>query len=223
MSDSPLVTVIVPVFNGARYLAAALSSALAQTYRPLELVVVDDGSTDATREIALAYPDVHYLYQPHAGLATALNTGLAAASGELLAFLDSDDLWPPDRLALQVSALLAEPALDILFGHLVPFSDVPAAPAGPPVPGLLKGTLVARRPAFARVGPFDPQWRLGDFVEWFLRARDLGLTSRMLPAVVLYRRRHGDNMTLRDREHRLDYVHILKRALDRRRVGPSAH
>src|SRR2546426_10667200 len=94
-----LISCIVPVFNGERYLHETLNSILAQTYRPLEIIVADDGSTDGTRTIVASYgQQVRYLWQLNAGPAAARNLGLTAAKGEFIAFLDADDLWHPEKL-----------------------------------------------------------------------------------------------------------------------------
>ncbi|MDF5726195.1 MAG: glycosyltransferase family A protein [Rhizonema sp. PD37] len=89
MKNFPLVSVIIPAYNYAKYLAETLDSAFAQTYRPLEVIVMDDGSTDYTAEIVRAYPDVRYFYQENQGVSIARNVGIAAAEGEFIAFLDA--------------------------------------------------------------------------------------------------------------------------------------
>ncbi len=102
MSAMPLVSVIIPAFNGGRYLAAAIESALAQTYRDREIVVIDDGSTDNSRAVADSFNDrIVILSQPNGGVSAARNRGIGATSGEWLAFLDADDVWFPDKLARQ--------------------------------------------------------------------------------------------------------------------------
>jgi glycosyltransferase involved in cell wall biosynthesis len=101
---APLISCVVPVFNGERYLGEALDSILAQTYRPLELLVVDDGSTDGTAALVTRYRDqIRPLFQPNAGQAAARNLGLSVARGEFVAFLDADDLWHPEKLARQMA------------------------------------------------------------------------------------------------------------------------
>ena len=99
--EAKMISVIVPAYNGEKYLARALESILAQDYRPIEIVVVDDGSTDNTASIARSYREVRYVYQAHQGLPAARNTGLANCTGELISFLDADDYWPPNKLQIQ--------------------------------------------------------------------------------------------------------------------------
>src|SRR5213078_156464 len=107
--EQPLVSVIIPVYNGARYLRAALESVFAQTYRPIEVIVVDDGSGDDSGVIAQSFPDVHFIHQENQGVAAARNHGFDAARGEFIAFLDQDDLWTPEKLKVQVNYLLNHP------------------------------------------------------------------------------------------------------------------
>src|SRR6185369_6617714 len=105
--ENPLVSVIIPVYNGARYLGAALESVFAQTYREFEVIVVDDGSVDDSGVIAQSFPEVRYIHQANQGVAAARNHGIEAAGGEFFAFLDQDDLWNEDKLKRQVEFLLS--------------------------------------------------------------------------------------------------------------------
>ncbi|MCD6385261.1 glycosyltransferase family 2 protein, partial [Candidatus Sumerlaeota bacterium] len=101
----PRVSVIIPVFNRKEMVKEAISSVLNQTFRDFELIVVDDGSTDGTAEVVKSFNEVRYIRQEHKGPASARNTGIMNAEGELIAFLDSDDLWLPEKLEKQVSYL----------------------------------------------------------------------------------------------------------------------
>lgn len=225
---SASVSAVIAVYNGERYLAAAIESAIAQTAPPDEILVVDDGSTDGSAAIARGFGGlVRCLPGPHAGLSATLNRGVAAARGAHLAFLDADDLWVEDKLAIQTRALAADPALDAVFGHVEQFVSPDVAPEARPAlpeamrvaPGYLAGALLIRADAARRVGPFDPQWQVGNFVDWYLRAREAGVRDAMLTDVVLRRRLHADNMGIRERESRRAYARILKHALDRRRAA----
>ncbi len=114
MADRPLCSVLIPAFNVERYIGEAVESALAQTYRPLEVVIVNDGSTDGTHDAVAPYlsePEVVYVEQANRGLAGARNSGLAASRGALVALLDGDDVWMPDRLDRCIAKLLDEPSL----------------------------------------------------------------------------------------------------------------
>ena len=221
------VTVVIPVYNYERYLAEAIESVLTQTLRPIEIVVVDDGSTDASGAIAKGYDSdlVRYSYQPNSGACAARNRGVELARGTFLAFLDSDDTWVPEKLSLQMAAIERETDLDMVFGQIRQFYspelDRPlqanAVNDQEVMPGYCPGTMLIRRDVFARVGPFDTRLRIGEFVDWYSRAVDEGLKSIVIPKMLMNRRIHGNNTGIRDRESRTDYLRILKRHLDRRR------
>jgi len=221
------VSVIIPSYQCAAYLGRALASVAAQTQAPLETIVVDDGSTDDTEAVARgAGAGVRYLRQDHAGLSTARNRGVTEARGRFLAFLDADDVWLPSKLERQMARLREEPGLDGTFGHVEEFHSEDLTPEqrrGVRIrpgrhPGPLAATLLIRREAFQRVGAFRPAFRVGEFVDWYLRAREAGLVFEMLPDVVLRRRVHTDNMGRRHAAARGDYARILKQSLDRRRA-----
>lgn len=220
------ITVVIPVYNGDRYLALAIQSALAQTAPPGEIIVVDDGSTDGSAAVVQGFgAPVRCVSQPHAGLSAALNQGIEQAHGAFFAFLDADDLWMEAKLARQIDALDADPALDAVFGHVEQFVSPDLDPAmGPALadgmrlaPGYLAGTLLIRAAAFHRVGPFDTRRQVGNFIDWYMRAQEAGLRDAMLPEILLRRRLHDHNMGIRERASRQDYARILKDALDRRR------
>jgi glycosyltransferase involved in cell wall biosynthesis len=134
MSSAPLVSVVMPVYNGARYLRQALESALTQTYRPLEIVVVDDGSTDDTPALLAEFGDkIRSIRQQNSGSAAARNAALRAARGELIAFLDADDLWLPRKLAVQVDYLRDHPEVDLVATRWLTLTEgTPAAPKEAP-------------------------------------------------------------------------------------------
>ena len=217
-----LVSVIMPVYNGERYLGQAIESVQAQTYRPIELIVIDDGSLDSSAEIAKSFVSVRYASQEHAGIGAALNHGLQLAKGGYLAFLDSDDVWMADKTVRQIAALEQDPGLDAVFGHteqfISPDVTVPPVRVGR-FRSYIKGAMLIRRDSFLRVGEYDTRWKIGDFIEWYSRAVEKGLKSLMLPEIVLRRRIHEENTGKREREHQRDYVRILKQSLDRRRKG----
>lgn len=220
----------MPVYNRARYVGEAIASVLSQTQPPDELVVVDDGSTDDSLAVVerFARPGLRVVRRENGGIGAARNTGLDAVTGELVAFIDSDDVWERDKLERQVRVLVEDGAMQLVFGHLVEFLSPERAEelrgslrvATEPVPGLIATTLLVRRTAVERIGPFDESLRLGEFVEWMARARDLGLASHMLPEVVARRRIHGDNTVLT--RPGADYLRAIKSMLDRRRKAASA-
>jgi glycosyltransferase involved in cell wall biosynthesis len=227
----PLVSVVMPVYNGERYLADAIESILAQSYRTLELILVDDGSSDGSADLARRFgAALRYEYQANAGQSAARNRGIQLARGPLLAFLDNDDYWSTEKLALQVAALVFDPSLEAVFGHVRQFMSPDLDPEAAArvrfhaevMPGHVPGAMLIRREAFDRVGPFDPQFRVGEFVHWYARATEVGLRTVLLPDVVLHRRLHDENTGIKQRAQSVQYVHILKAALDRRRARGEA-
>jgi glycosyltransferase involved in cell wall biosynthesis len=225
---SPLISVIIGVYNADLYLAEALESVLMQDYRPLELIVVDDGSTDASGEVAQRYEEVHYIHQANGGNGSARNTGIEAATGEYLAFLDADDRFTEGKLSLQMRALDEDPGLDMVFGHVQEFvspeldEETRATirpPAATPMPWTAPNLMLIRRASFDRVGLFSTSVRVGVTVDWFARADEAGLRHRILSETVLERRLHTQNNGLRERDSRSQYLQVLKAALDRRRAA----
>lgn len=201
-----VVSVIVPVWNGEPFLAEALASIAAQAHAPLDIVVVDDGSSDGTAAVARRFgAGVRYAYQDNAGPAAAKNTGLALARGELVTFLDADDLWPVDKLARQVARLAHDPGVDLVMGLTQVVWASSETRAGwaargvvlpdTPVLGPCLGSALIRRPVFERVGVFDPALRMGEDFDWFMRVKEAGVTVAVVDQVALIARRHASNMT----------------------------
>jgi glycosyltransferase involved in cell wall biosynthesis len=227
------VSCIVPVYNGEAWLAETIESILAQTHPPFEVIVVDDGSTDGTAARAQAFPPpVRYVRQENAGPAAARNHGIAESRGAFLAFLDADDLWHPDKLSRQIALMNSDPALaysvTLIQNFWIPELQAEAAAwsehhRSAAVPGYSTSCLLVRRSAMRRVGPFNEALKHGDAADWFLRARTAGLTERLIPEVLTWRRMHGENRSreLAD-ESRDEFLHFLKRSLDERRAGGSS-
>lgn len=225
------VSAILAVCDGEDFLAEAIRSMLDQSEPPDEIVVVDDGSTDGSAAIARRFSEVRCISQPNAGQPAALNRGVAASTGELLAFLDADDLWTREKLARQKEALAADPGLEAVFGLAQPFrqpppsapGERPRAPfdAGPPLRARLHVAALVRRAAFERTGGFDPRWKLAGIVDWFARAQEAGLRSRVLDHVVYRRRIHGRNLGIVERARRDEYLAIVRAALERRSRASS--
>ena len=223
--EQPLVSAIIPVYNGARYLRAALESVFAQTYRPFEVIVVDDGSTDDSGVIAQSFKEVRYIHQENRGVAVARNNGIEAARGEFFAFLDQDDLWTPQKLQLQVSHLLSHSDLGYTLTEQKFFLD-PGASL--PVwfrkelltsahPGWVPGTLVVRRTAFEKVGNFATGYTAASDSDWFFRAKAAGISMAVLPEMLLLKRIHGTNESGNAKEALAEMRRVIKSSLDRQR------
>jgi glycosyltransferase involved in cell wall biosynthesis len=223
----PLITVIIGAYNAERYLAEAIDSVLAQTHPRLELIVVDDGSTDGSGRIAKSYGDpVRCIRQKNGGMAAARNRAIPEARGDYLAFLDADDRFPPDKLRSQLAVFEAQPELDVVYGHVTEFlspdlDEAARALLRAPehdVPWPTPNLMLVRRESFLRVGLFSTELKVGIGVDWHARANELGLRSAVPPIVVLERRLHAENNGIRQRESKPQYLHVLKAALDRRRA-----
>ncbi len=222
------ITVIVPVRNGARYLGEALDSLRNQTLAPTAIVVVDDGSTDGSGDLARAAGAQVVPVGDAAtgvGVGAARNAGVPLAQTELLAFLDADDLSVPDRFARQVAALREDPSLDGVLGHIRQFLSPDrvdelagrhAVPADP-MPGWHAGALLIDRERFLATDGWADDPAAHDAFDWFAVAREQGLTLRMLDDVIMERRIHGDNLTLRARDElHTRYLQSARAAIRRR-------
>jgi glycosyltransferase involved in cell wall biosynthesis len=223
-SNATLVSVVIPAFDAAAYIGEAIESVLAQAV-PMELIVVDDGSTDATCDVIATFGDrVRCLRQEHQGASAARNLGVRTSRGMRLAFLDADDLWPADKLPRQSHFLDTHTDVDVVFGHAHEFysadltqSERARLPLRDAMPAYVPGSMLIRRAAFERVGEFSTAWRVGEFVDWWARAREAGLNAEMQSELALLRRVHQGNSGRRAAGSQLDYVRILKRSIDRRR------
>jgi glycosyltransferase involved in cell wall biosynthesis len=212
----PTVSVIMPAYNVAQYLEDALGSVLAQTFRDFEVLVVDDGSADATVKIAQQFAArdarVRLLQQQHGGLSRARNTAIGSARGRFLALLDSDDMWHPQFLAAQLEVFERGPS-DIVTGNALdlggPRDGRPSRPFPDrrPVPGL--ATIIAdieavfimsmfRREVVARIGLFDETLQSNEDYDYWLRAAVAGMTFARNDRPLGYYRRRCDSLSAND-------------------------
>lgn len=229
------VSVVIPVRDGAAFIGEAIASARRQTRPPMEIIVVDDGSTDETAAVVRAIPGVRYLHQVNRGPAAARNAAIALAGGDYVAPLDADDLWPEERLELLAARLDAEPDLGVVLGRQTLLADghaampgwVPGTASGvrptaaDPAPGDLPhptGAFLARRSLFDRVGGYAEDLRHGEDTDWVLRVREAGVRVALVDDVVLVRRLHQDNLTLDEAGQRRAMFEVLQRRIARRRA-----
>lgn len=226
MTSPDLISVLIPAYNAAAYLGEAIESVFAQTHRPLEVVVVDDGSDDDTAAVAAGFGDrIRFAGQQRGGGGSARNAAVALARGSQLAFLDADDRFLPHKLERQLAALRLDPELDMVFGHVREFvsPELPAearAAIRTPVaaaPWTAPNVMLIRRESFERVGPFATDLRVGETVDWYARAIDAGLKGLTLPEIVLERRLHATNTGMRERDAGLDYIRVVRASMARRR------
>lgn len=229
-TTDPLVSVIMPLYNCERYVGEALSSILEQTYKRTEIIVIDDGSKDAGAARVKDFGDkIRYEYQANAGIGSAHNRGFELATGSYIGFLDSDDLWTPSKLELQLTAMKADMHLDAVFGRVKQFhspdlnekqkSRIICPPET--MPGYSASAMLIKREALLTVGRFDTKTKVGEFIDWFARAKEQNLKMQMLPDLVLKRRLHGDNTSMHHQRGGADFTKILKASIDRRRNQPQ--
>ena len=216
------VSVVMAVRNGERFLEEAFASIFQSQRRPLEILLIDGGSSDRTARIAAAQPLTRVIAQKGRGIADAYNCGIAEAEGDVIAFLSHDDLWSPGKLDRQLAGMEADPTLMLTVG-MVRHVLVDEAPPGfrmdlldRDVPGYIMETLIARREAFELVGGFDTGFATAEDVDWFARVNDAGLTVGLLPEVVLIKRVHDTNASLTDINGRHDLFRALRHAARRR-------
>jgi len=222
------ISVILPVFNGALFLAEAITSVLTQT-RPIdEILVIDDGSTDDSPAIAASFSRVRVIQKEHSGIAPTQNRGLAESTGDWISFLDQDDRWQPGKTEAQVEFLRSRPELAGVFGRARRFRMTrPEAGSAyeialDVVPGLAKGAGLFHRRTFDQVGDFSTD-QTHDFIDWYARALNAGLTFAVQEDVVLERRLHFSNYGVTQRsDQRQRYLMALKRKLDQQRSANSA-
>lgn len=221
--DLPFVSVVVPVRNGAHFLPKAIESIVLQSYPHLEIVLVDDGSQDAVLTALEDLPiDLRVRQQEPAGPATARNTGIEMATGDLIAFLDIDDRWPPGALHALVAEWMREPAPVVIGrGEIVELDlddwSERAMPTADVYPWYI-ASAIFERGIFDRVGLFDPEMVYGEDTDWFRRFEEAGESFRRIEQTTLVVRRHGGNMTEGRNLVELYVVRAVKKALDRKRA-----
>jgi glycosyltransferase involved in cell wall biosynthesis len=220
---NPLVSIVLIVRNGERFLDLAIQSVMAQTYRPTELIVVDGNSTDRTAEIIQSYPEIRYLLQVNLGIARAYNQGIDAARGDLIAFMSHDDLWSPEKLALQTYALFDRKA-DYVVCKVQYFLE-PGLPPPPgfrrelfekDVPAFLAETLLAHKSLFSRIGKFDPRLSTAEDVDFFARANDFGARGYVVQKVLVDKRVHDSNISLLSKENDRNLLALLRESIHRK-------
>lgn len=211
------ISVIMPVFNGEKYICEAIQSILRQGALISEIVVVDDGSTDRSMELAGSFAKVKVISQQNQGIGPARNSGIRYSTCDYLAFLDADDVWRDNKTEWQFNLLSTASHLDAVLGHVEQFNEDGSEPEGSNHFGVA-GTMLIRRSAFMKVGWFSGQHRVGEFIEWYARAIDAGLNMTILPQLVLKRRIHGENTTLRELKARQGYLRMIRDTVKRRRL-----
>ena len=212
----PLISVVIPFYNPGDFLTESVASVFAQTYPEIQLILVDDGSTDHSPELAKAFGTrVELVSIPQSGIGAALNAGLACCRGQFFCWLDADDLWLPNKVQEQIEFLSSSPEFDGVFVTVEQFRQDGGPP---PANGTVnRGSLMICSESFHRVGRWQEGLKVGEFLDWYARARELGLKFGSLPQALYRRRIHGNNTVTREHASKQDYIKVLKAALDRRR------
>jgi glycosyltransferase involved in cell wall biosynthesis len=225
MMDNALVSVILPVYNGEKFLAQAVENVLKQACRPLEIIVVDDGSTDGTAQVAAGFAgQIRYYYQPNSGPAAARNFGIRMAKGEFIAFIDADDLWPDDKLSMQMACFEAFSEVEIVQG-LISRIILPDLVKGRIIGAEINypfiysnlGAMIIRRCVFDKIGWFAEDLRFHEDTDFWLRAMEAEISILVQRKLALVYRIHGLNLTTGVGLVRTGFLNILRRSIHRRR------
>ena len=220
-----LISVIIPVYNGDRFIMETIDSVIGQYYKNIEIIVVDDGSTDKSASIVKSYKNLKYIYQSNKGPSSARNTGITLSKGAYIAFLDCDDIWYPEKLSVQEEFLRNNPDIGFVFAHrkMITEEGIPKPPwyrehlFEKPSPVLGASAILARRNVFEKVGGYNTDFRFGENAEWLSRAKDIGIKMEILDDVLLDQRLHDENQTYHLDEMRSNILKALKNSIDRKK------
>lgn len=194
---NPLISVIIPVFNGEKFIKNLLEHLNTQQYTPFEVIVVDDGSTDTTAQIVQSFSHVRYTFQENAGPAAARNSGLNLTKGEFIAFLDCDDLWSETHLKSLIQHFKANNELGIVEGLIqeLTLKNQQFEAIEAPHFNCLLGSCIIRKSTFDTIGDFDEELLFCEDVDWFTRAWENNVKIKRISNISLFYRRHEHNMT----------------------------
>ncbi len=224
---SPRISVIIPVFNRAQWVAEAIESVLAQGMADVEIICIDDGSTDDSAQVVQSFgASVVYRWQENKGVSAARNVGLRLVRSPFVTFLDSDDLFPAGKLARQLAILAANPTLGLVMGkveHLfLPSADPEMytfTDQNRITWTVQLGAGLYRTAVFEQVGCFDETLPMGEDLDWFNRVKEQGVPMQTIDDVMIYYRLHDTNMTLNRTVLRQTALRAMKLSLDRRRTN----
>lgn len=225
MNRDEIISVIIPTFNSGKFIAEAIKSVLQQTVPPQEIIVVDDGSTDETESVVMQFKDdVQYVYQEHAGVAAARNEGLGLSQGDLITFIDADDIWLNNKIELQLQLFEQNPETELVIGFLQRVykdcNDKSAKIFAGDESGIFVlslGCTLIREKVFEQVGNFDEELTMSEDFDWFLRTRELGIKAEVHCDTVQLYRQHESNTTKDKLETNRYFLKAFKKSLDRRR------
>ncbi len=225
-----LVSCIITSFNSEKYIAEAVKSILNQTYKDIEIIVADGGSTDNTKElIEKLNSHINFVAQKTLSPAATRNLGFQSSKGKYIAFLDADDLWHPEKLAKQMNCFAQNSEIDLcityaemfwsedLKNERMFFSNHPRSKS---IPGYATTTLLAKKNVFEKIGEFKNNLWFTDATEWFIRVKELGLKMHIIEEPLTFHRMHKSNLTKRkSEESREEFLALVKSVLDRKKTG----
>lgn len=228
ISKLPLVSVIIPVFNTEKYIIEALNSVINQTYKNIEIIAVDDASTDSSVKIISDFKDIKLIkLAENMGVGYARNIGIKESTGKFITFLDSDDFWVKEKLKIQIDKLLKDQNIGGVFGKFENFFEkkVEIPPYInknsflKPDLGRIKslGTIMLRKSVFEKVGMFSEKIRSGEDIDWFFRAGDAGIKFTFYPNLLMYRRLHETNLSYSSLNNITTLMEILKSSIQKKR------
>ena len=227
-SKSPLVSVVIPVYNAERYIKAAITSVIDQTLKTAEIIVVDDCSTDNSRKVISGFKGINLIEsEKNMGVGYSRNRGVEMSTGEFITFLDADDFWVKEKLKVQINILLKKRSIDGVFGEFENFFEQGAIiPLNiqkeiflRPESGKIKalGTMMVRRKVFERVGMFSESIKFGEDLDWFIRASDSDIKFQFYPHLFMYRRLHESNLSYSSLDNKKHLIDIFKNSIKRKR------
>lgn len=225
-----LISCIVTSFNSEKYIAEAIRSILNQTYKHIEIIIADGGSTDKTKDVVQQLNSgIKFITQKGLSPAETRNLGFNSSSGKYIAFLDADDLWHPEKLTRQMNCFAENPEIDLCITYAEMFwsedlnnekfffKDHPRTKS---IPGYATTTLLAKKNVFEITGKFNKDLWFTDATEWFIRAKGLGLKIHIIEEPLTYHRMHQSNLTKRkSEESREEFLALVKSVLDRKKTG----
>jgi glycosyltransferase involved in cell wall biosynthesis len=216
------ISVIIPVNNIDKYLAEAIESVVEQRYSAKEIIVIDSGNTEDSSRVAFAWRSQIRLYhQPPLGISAARNFGVSLAECQYIAFLDADDLWTPDKLLLQKQIFDDHPETDMVFGQVQQFNSpeisrdkvAPLRQDLEQIAGYTAGTLLISKEKFLKAGLFNESLKIGEFIDWYVRAKERFPSILMCSEVIMKRRIHLANTGILLRNERNDFTRVLRAKL----------
>lgn len=193
-------TVVIPAFNAEKYIAECLQSVLSQTTPPQQIIVVDDGSVDATAQIARNSSSiVKVISTPNRGAGAATTTGVDAVQTDIVAFVDSDDVWLPKKMEIQLASLNDSALVcDAVTSRMRAFGDIHLKYINEKYSGWLRSTLAIWMDAYHRVGEVrDLGHGYGEMIDWFSRAKHAGLNIKLVDEALALRRIHSESVSFK--------------------------